>query len=45
MRKKQMVADMAEEVLERQAGERAGRAGEPFEDALKAVLETAMRIA
>ena len=40
MRKKQKVADMAEEVLERQARERAERTGEPFEDALKAVLET-----
>jgi hypothetical protein len=40
MRKKQRVADMAEEVLERQARERAERTGEPFEDALKAVLET-----
>ncbi len=40
MRKKQKVADMAEEVLERQARERAERTGESFEDALKAVLET-----
>jgi hypothetical protein len=40
MRKEQKVADMAEEVLERQARERAERTGEPFEDALKAVLET-----
>ena len=40
MRKKQKVADMAEEVLERQTRERAERTGEPFEDALKAVLET-----
>ena len=40
MRKKQKVADMAEEVLERQARELAGRTGESFEDALKAVLET-----
>ena len=40
MRKKQRVADMAEEVLERQARERAEPTGEPFEDALKAVRET-----
>ena len=40
MRKKQKVADMAEEVLERQARDLAGRTGESFEDALKAVLET-----
>ncbi len=40
MRKKQRVADMAEEVLERQARDRAGRTGEPFDEALKAVLET-----
>jgi hypothetical protein len=40
MRKEQKVADMAEEVLERQARELAGRTGESFEDALKAVLET-----
>ena len=40
MRKNQRVADMAEEVLERQARELAGRTGEPLEDALKAVLET-----
>ena len=40
MRKKQKVADMAEEVLERQARDLAGRTGESFEDAIKAVLET-----
>ncbi len=41
MRKNQKkVADMAEEVLERQARELAERTGESFEDALKAVLET-----
>ncbi len=40
MRKKQKVTEMAQEVLERQAKERAGRTGEPFEDALKAVLQT-----
>jgi hypothetical protein len=36
MRKNQRVADMVEEVLERQAGERTG---EPLEDAFEAVLE------
>ena len=40
MKKKQRVADMAEEVLKRQARDRVERSGEPFEDALKAVLET-----
>jgi hypothetical protein len=40
MRKKQKVGDMAEEVLARQARTRADRTGEPFEDALGAVLET-----
>src|SRR3712207_8855502 len=40
MRKKQRVTDMAEEVLKRQARDRVERSGEPFEDALKAVLET-----
>ena len=40
MRKKQRVTDMAEEVLKRQARNRVERSGEPFEDALKAVLET-----
>jgi hypothetical protein len=40
MRKKQKVADMAEEVLARQARTRADRTGEPFEDALGVVLET-----
>jgi hypothetical protein len=40
MHKKQRVTDMAEEVLKRQARDRAGRTGEPFEEALKAVLET-----
>jgi hypothetical protein len=40
MHKKQKVADMVEEVLERQARERVERTGEPFEDALKAVLKT-----
>ena len=38
MRKKQRVTDMAEEVLKRQARDRVERSGEPFEDALKAVL-------
>jgi hypothetical protein len=40
MQKNQRVAEMAVDVLARQAGARAGRTGEPFEEALKAVLET-----
>jgi hypothetical protein len=40
MRKNKRVAEMAQEVLERQARERAERTGEPFEDALRAVLKT-----
>ena len=40
MQKKQIVADMAVDVLARQAGARAARTGEAFEIALKAVLET-----
>ena len=40
MRKKQKVADMADEVLARQARARADRTGEPFEEALKAVMGT-----
>jgi hypothetical protein len=40
MRKNQRVADMVEEVLERQARDRAERTGEPLEDAFEAVLET-----
>ena len=40
MHKKQRVADMATAVLTRQAGARVERTGEPFEEALKAVLET-----
>ena len=40
MRKKQKVADMADEVLARQARARADRTGEPFEEALKAVMST-----
>src|SRR3712207_6512843 len=40
MQKNQRVAEMAIDVLARQAGERAQRTGEPFEEALKAVLET-----
>jgi hypothetical protein len=39
MRKNQRVADMVEEVLERQARDRAERTGEPLEDAFEAVLE------
>ena len=40
MQGKQRVADMAVEVLARQAGARAEWTGEPLEEALKAVLET-----
>ena len=40
MQKNQRVADMAVDVLARQAGARAKRTGEAFEAALKAVLET-----
>ena len=40
MQKNQRVAEMAIDVLARQAGERAERTGEPFEEALKAVLDT-----
>jgi hypothetical protein len=40
MRKKQKVAEMADEVLVRQAKTRAAGTGEPFEDALKAVMST-----
>ncbi len=40
MQKNQRVADMAVDVLARQAGTRAKQTGEPFEEALEAVLET-----
>jgi hypothetical protein len=40
MKKKQRVADMAVEVLTRQAGARTERTGEAFEEALGAVMET-----
>jgi hypothetical protein len=40
VRKQQKVSDMADEVLARQARARAERTGEPFDEALKAVLET-----
>jgi hypothetical protein len=40
MRKKQKVAEMADEVLARQARDRARRTGEPLEDALEAVMGT-----
>jgi hypothetical protein len=40
MHKNQRVADMAVDVLARQAGERAKRTGQPFDEALKGVLET-----
>ena len=40
MQQNQTVADMAVDVLARQAGARATRTGEPFEEVLKAVLGT-----
>jgi hypothetical protein len=40
VRKNQRVDDMADEVLARQARNRAKRTGEPFEEALETVLET-----
>jgi hypothetical protein len=40
MRKNQRVADLADEVLARQAVTRAVRTGEQFKAALEAVLET-----
>jgi hypothetical protein len=40
MRKKQTVAEMADEVLARQAKTRADRTGQPLEDALEAVMST-----
>lgn len=40
MPKNKRVADMAEEVLTRQAKAHIERTGEPFEEALKGVLET-----
>src|SRR5215203_3934033 len=40
MQEKQRVADMADEVLVRQAQARAERTGEPIDEALEAVLET-----
>jgi hypothetical protein len=40
MKKKQRVAEMADEVLARQARARAQRTGEPYEEALKAVRKT-----
>jgi hypothetical protein len=40
MKKKQTVAEMADEVLARQAKARAERTGEPFEVALEAVRKT-----
>ncbi len=40
MHKNQRVADMAVDVLARQAGVHAKRTGQPFEEALKGVLET-----
>jgi hypothetical protein len=40
MHKKQQVAAMADEVLARQAAARTDRIGEPFEDALEAVMGT-----
>ena len=40
MREKQKVAEMAAEVLARQAKTRADRIGEPFENAFEAVMST-----
>ena len=40
MYKNQRVAEMADEVLRRQAKVHAQRTGQPFEEALKVVLET-----
>ncbi len=40
MQEKQRVADMAVEVVDRQAEARAEWTGEPLDEALKAVLET-----
>jgi hypothetical protein len=40
MKKRQKVAEMADEVLARQARVRAERTGESFEEALKAVRKT-----
>src|SRR5687768_10659731 len=40
MQENQSVSEMATEVLVRQASARAKRTGQPFEEALKAVLET-----
>ena len=40
MKKSQRVAEMADEVLARQARDRARRTGESFEEALEAVSET-----
>ena len=40
MHKNQRVAEMAVDVLARQAGDRAKQTGEPFKEALKAVLQT-----
>jgi hypothetical protein len=40
MHKNQRVAEMAVDVLAREAGDRAKQTGEPFEGALEAVLET-----
>src|SRR5688572_22123919 len=40
MHKNQRVAEMAVDVLARQAGDRAKQTGEPFEEALKTVLES-----
>lgn len=40
MRKKQKVAEMADEVLARQAKTRADRTGEPLDDALEVVMSS-----
>jgi hypothetical protein len=43
MRKKQKVADMASEILARQAKTRADRTGEAFEEALETLMDTQER--
>ena len=40
MHENQRVGEMAEEVLKRQARDRAGRTGETFEEAFQAVIAT-----
>ena len=40
MQHEQTVSDMVDEILLRQARARAARTGEPFEEALRAILQT-----